>query len=341
MHNINPNKHYLKPVGLKRHKEKINSIPEETGVYQFSNVLGNVIYVGKSINLKKRVSGYFNFNFTERHSRTLRLIRDIEEISWEVTNSELLALLREDELIKKHWPEYNVKQKEFLKYIYLTFTDDKFPKLQIVIPDHKFHQKNIFGPFKDSYYLENFLKILYELFPLRTCKDFTEKRTCIKYDIGQCAGPCREGITEKEYYCIVQNVVVFLFGSDPASLHKLEQKMSKHSAGLEFEKAQDLKRKIGIYHFYSKRQKFIKRFRERILMVNEKGRYQNAFLFKHGKLVFHQRKNIDFNTFDVSTIPLLNAGTGPEYNWRIIDRANVVYSWINNKKSEKEFHYII
>jgi len=333
---INPTSGILSPDHHDRLKGKIVTIPETAGVYKFLNKKGVIIYIGKSINLRKRVTQYFNFNHVNRHPRTLLLIRDIAEISWEVTRSELLALLREDELIKKNWPEYNVKQKEFLKYIYLAFTRDKFPKLQVVIPDKAFQGRQIFGPFRDRYYLEDFLNILYELYPLRTCNNLSEQTNCMKYDISQCAGPCRNAVTKKEYDKIVQGATDFLHGSAFDSLAPIVSKMKTYSADLNFEKARECKRKIDIYYFYSRRQKFIKKFRENILLINETGRYENAFIFNRGKLTHHQRELIDPALFEEAEIPATQAETGPEHDWQLIDRANVIYSWINNKKSGKD-----
>ncbi|MBN2411166.1 GIY-YIG nuclease family protein [candidate division KSB1 bacterium] len=335
-HNIKTNKRIRKPDNPAGLQEKLKSIPETAGIYKFLNKKGVIIYIGKSINLKKRITQYFNFNHNSRHPRTLLLIRDIAEISWEETHSELLALLREDELIKEHWPEYNVKQKEFLKYIYLTFTRDKFPKLRIVFPDNILHGQHIFGPFRDRYYLEEFLKVLYELFPLRRCKNLNEKTNCIQYDIGQCAGPCRDAVTKKEYDKIVQDAIDFMHGTNFKSLSPIVREMKEHSAGLDFEKARECKRKLDMYYFYARRQKFFKVFRKSILLINEMGLFENAFIFKNGILLHHQREKIFFNTFDVTVIPAQGAETEPEHEWRIIDRANVIYSWINDKKNKKD-----
>ena len=94
-----------------------------------------------------------------------------------------------------------------------------------------------------------------------------------------------------------------------------------------------------MYYFYSRRQKFIKKFRKGILLINEKGRYENAFIFDHGKLIHHQREQKDLTSFEESTIPTMSAEIEPEHEWQLIDRANVIYSWINNKKSGKEIYF--
>lgn len=213
-------------------QEKLKLLPTNPGVYLMKNRQGQIIYVGKAVNLKNRVRQYFQSS--RNHSaKTLAMVSHIYDFETIITHNELEALILECNLIKKHHPKYNIMLRDDKTYPYLKITlNEKFPRLIIsrrVIKDGS----RYFGPYTNVGAMKETLKLLKRVFPLRTCKNLGD-RPCLEYHIKRCLAPCVNYITQKDYGEIVRNVCLFLEGKSETIEKQLTLKIATIS------------RKIGI-----------------------------------------------------------------------------------------------
>lgn len=216
----------------------IAQLPHSPGVYLYQNAAGELIYVGKAKDLKKRVSSYFNKK--DLDPKTEHLVSKIANISSLVTNSEAEALLLEDSLIKKHKPKYNIDLKDDKRYPYFRLeTKAEYPVLKIVRQRKKDGAK-YFGPFSGS--ITDTLKIINKLFRLRKCKQLNP-RACLYNQLGQCLAPCLTK-DKSAYQKEVLNLVRFLEGDYQTVLAELKTEMNDFAKAEQFEKAAETRDKI-------------------------------------------------------------------------------------------------
>ncbi len=220
----------------------INSLPDTSGVYIFSDRDKRILYIGKARQLKDRVRSYFGEG--KKDVKTERLVKRIEHIDVVVTGNEKEAFLLENNLIKEHTPRYNVNLKDNKTYISLKLTlKDNFPALYVT-REIKDDGALYFGPYPHAKDVKDVLKIVQGLYPIRRCKNTVfkkRKRACILFQLGKCLAPCTERIEEKAYKAIVDELVDFLSGKDENLLKKLEQRISKAAESWNFEEARALK----------------------------------------------------------------------------------------------------
>ena len=218
-------------------RETIKLVPEQPGCYLYYNAEGEIIYVGKAKNLKRRVYSYFH----KQHDsvKTTVLVSQIEKLEYIITDSEVEALILESHLIKKHKPRYNILLKDDKKYPYFLITDEDFPRIQIVRKKNLNPDKGRFyGPYTDVGAMYATLDFLKKLFPLKQCK--TPKfsnRPCLYYHIGKCLAPCQGKVTPEEYQKLIQQVELFLSGKQSELLKQIQMQMQKYAESEQFEKA--------------------------------------------------------------------------------------------------------
>lgn len=219
--------------------ETIALLPEKPGVYQYYDKQGKLLYVGKAINLKKRVASYF-VERKDRDPKTAMLVTQIASLSTIVTTSEAEALLLEDSLIKKHQPPYNIDLKDNKNYPYFRLAlNEKYPRLTIVRKRAKDGAK-YFGPYPGS--LRDTLKTINQLFKLCKCKKPMQKK-CLYQQLGQCLAPCQNNIAEL-YAKEVEKVSTFLDGGYEKLIDQLTKEMQILSKELNFEEAAQIRDKL-------------------------------------------------------------------------------------------------
>lgn len=218
-------------------KQTIKLVPEQPGCYLYYDKDGEIIYVGKAKNLKRRVYSYFHKQ--HENPKTTILVSQIEKLEYIITDSEVEALILESHLIKKHKPKYNILLKDDKKYPYFLITDEDFPRIQIVRKKNLNPDKGRFyGPYTDVGAMYATLDFLKRLFPLKQCK--TPKfsnRPCLYYHIGKCLAPCQGKVTPEEYQKLIQQVELFLSGKQKELLKEIQTQMQKYSDEQQFEKA--------------------------------------------------------------------------------------------------------
>jgi excinuclease ABC subunit C len=236
-----------------------SSWPSEPGVYSFLDANGEILYVGKAKNLKNRLVSYTQYN--QLANRIKKLVTDAVRVEFEILDSELEALLIEAELIRVHQPFFNIRLKDDKSPIYLSFTDEKFPRVikkrkTDLVKEKPAHparpaggpasgpKGTILGPFPSSAKLNEVLKIARKIFPW--CENPVGQRACFYYHLDLCPGTCMGETTVTDYQENIQELILFLRGKKRVVVKDLITKMKQAAKKQQFEKAQVYKHKIQL-----------------------------------------------------------------------------------------------
>lgn len=240
----------------------VSNLPDSPGCYQYLNESGTIIYVGKAKNLKRRVSSYFNKE--QQTLKTKLLVAKIADIRYVVVKSEADALLLENNLIKKHKPRYNVLLKDDKTYPSICITNDYFPKIfktrKIVKGAGRY-----FGPYTNAGALHALLGFIKELYPLRTCNlSITPEgvrnakySACLEYQIKNCCAPCIAKISRDDYHKYIDEVSSILKGDIKILQEKLLDEMKEKAMNLEFEKAEEIKKRYQLIEGFRTRSEVV------------------------------------------------------------------------------------
>ena len=248
-------------------KEHIQAIlqrlPEEPGVYQYFNEVGEVIYVGKAKNLKRRVSSYFHKE--QDRYKTKLLVQSIADIKYVVVNSEQDAFLLENNLIKKYQPHYNILLKDGKSYPSICITKEEYPRI--------FKTRKIikgageyFGPYSFGYTLDLVLDLIHKLYPLRTCNmqmsksgvEMGKYRVCLKYHLGNCCGICEAKVSHSQYMQYIDAARKIIRGDAQEISRQIESEMLQMASEMRYEEAGKLKEKLD----------FIEQFTSKTIITN-------------------------------------------------------------------------
>lgn len=229
--------------------EIVRTLPETPGVYQYYDEQGEIIYIGKAKNLKKRVSSYFNKNHDS--ARLNMLVRKINNVQYIVVKTEFDALILENNLIKKHRPKYNINLKDDKTYPWICIKKEPYPRVfytRKVIKDGSLY----FGPYPSGRMMHALLDLIRELYFLRTCnlaltKENIEKqkfRVCLEYHMKRCKGPCENKQAEEEYNIQIEAIKDLIKGNLSQVIRQLKEQMNAFAEQLAFEQAEEIKAKI-------------------------------------------------------------------------------------------------
>ena len=222
-------------------EEELKKLPNQPGVYLMHNKKDEIIYVGKAINLNRRVHSYFRTG-TKKTAKIQKMVSQIAHFEYIVTDSELEALVLENNLIKEHRPKYNTMLKDDKTYPYIKVTmGEPFPRL-LFSRVMKKDKSKYFGPFTSAASVKDTIDLLNKLFCLRTCrkvlpKDIGKDRPCLNYHMKQCSAPCAGKISGDAYKKQIDGALEFLNGHYAPVLRSLEEKMKKASEEMDFEEA--------------------------------------------------------------------------------------------------------
>ncbi len=231
-------------------KDLLKTIPNNPGIYQYFDEKGTIIYIGKAKNLKKRVSSYFSKDVFE-NGKVGVLVKKIADIKFVIVDTELDALLLENNLIKKYQPRYNVMLKDDKTYPWICIKNEPFPRVFSTRNVYK-DGSSYFGPYASVKMMNTLLELIKQLYPLRNCNFNLTKsnieakkfRVCLEYHIKNCKGPCEAHQTEEDYLQNIQEVKEIIKGNISTVLKQLKELMMQYASTLEFEKAQICKDKI-------------------------------------------------------------------------------------------------
>ena len=238
-------------------KENINKkIPKLPGIYKFINQQNKIIYVGKSKNLHNRVRSYFNKNQINR--KVAKMVNEINQISYIISENEHDALLLENNLIKEIKPKYNILLRDDKTFPYIVISKEPYPK---IYSSRKINpiKEEIFGPYTNVKGMKKTLSVINKLYKIRNCnlilnKNNIEKKkfkVCLEYHIGNCKGPCAGHQKEKDYIKDIQEIKSILLGKNHNLINNLKEKMKFYSDNLNFENAQKIKEKISTLKSYN------------------------------------------------------------------------------------------
>jgi excinuclease ABC subunit C len=236
----------------------IRLLPDQPGIYLFYNKADEIIYVGKSINLRKRVSSYFSKSQIKKATpKTQRMVADIQSISFTIVNSEYDALVLENNLIKSIRPEYNILLKYGKGYSYICITNDRFPK---VITTRQVNTKlgRYYGPFNNLYYMYQMMDLIQRVYGPRTCNYNLSKhnikkhkfRVCLLYHIRKCKGPCQGLQTEDAYKLDIAQIDHLLRGNMHKVKKDFKERMQQAALRLAYKEAHDYKMKLAALEAY-------------------------------------------------------------------------------------------
>ncbi len=236
-------------------RDKISRMPATPGVYTYYDAQGTVIYVGKAVNLRRRVSSYFNRNHDV--VRTNLLVRAIADVSYIVVPTEQDALNLENSMIKEYKPRYNVLLKDDKSYPWIVVTNEYFPRVFMTRERLKDGSK-YFGPYTDQASAKAVLHLVHELFPLRSCRhaitpEFLQRgkgKLCLEYHMKKCGGCCVGMVDHEEYVDNIERVRQILRGDTGMLSTHLRTEMARLSEELRFEEAHELKKKYDLIERY-------------------------------------------------------------------------------------------
>jgi excinuclease ABC subunit C len=240
----------------------LSSLPDKPGVYQYYDLEGKLLYIGKAKSLRKRVHSYFT---KDQSGKTAVMVKKIADIKTLVVDTEMDALLLENNLIKKHQPKYNVMLRDDKTYPWICIRNEPFPRVfytRSFIRDGS----EYFGPYTSVKMVSTMLELISQLYKLRNCSlNLTDEniskqkfKVCLEYHLANCKGPCEAKQASEDYNQSIREIRLILRGNVSALLAQLKETMQKHAADLKYEQAHEIKEKV----------EQLEKFRNKSVVVN-------------------------------------------------------------------------
>jgi DNA polymerase-3 subunit epsilon len=344
-------------VKTKIKSEFLSSLPEKSGVYLMKDDSGEIIYVGKAVNLKSRVRSYFHQS-AQNSKKVQRLIRSVDKIEYILTGSELSALLLESKLIKEHQPHFNTLIKRYKKYPFIKINLQKdFPRLEQtteILDDGA----EYFGPFRDRYSVELAIETLNKLFKLCQCEQDWEpnpfNKPCFYYQIERCYGPNACLISKEDYKKVVNEALVVLSGKAEFYLENLKKEMERLSDELRFEQAGTLRDRIyALENIIYNEKLIINSLKDNNLVIVMPGRKEKEaelFFVQRGRLAkqvvfLNKDSNLNENRKDLKEIlsEIYNEEEMSKlarYGKAEIDEVRIISTWLYRNKNKRQVIHI-
>jgi len=237
---------------------KLKTLPELPGVYQFYDISGQILYVGKAKSLKKRVLSYFNKDIEDGKTRIL--VRKIADIQHIVVDSEEDALLLENNLIKKYQPRYNVLLKDDKTFPWIVIKNEPFPRVfqtRNVVKDGSLY----FGPYTSGLAVKTLIELFRQLYPLRTCNHFLSNdnvqrnkfKVCLEFHLGNCKAPCVGEYDSDDYLKNIEEIKSILKGNVASVIRYMKEVMMDFADKFEFEKAEEVRKKLVVIESFQRK----------------------------------------------------------------------------------------
>ncbi len=297
-----------------------SNIPEEPGIYKYFDKEGKIIYVGKARNLRRRINSYFT-KHTGLDAKTRLLVKQIADIRYVVTPTELDALILENNLIKEHRPKYNIELRDGKTYPYICIKNERFPRVfstRVKVKDGSTY----FGPYPGGGAMHALLEFIHDNFKLRTCSfNLSEAnvkagkfRPCLEHQIGRCKAPCIHNDLETDYDEEIKQVKQILKGSFKVVVERLKSEMNRAAEELNFERAQELKLKIEQLLRHKQRSTVVSETITDVEVVTvateERLSVVNHFTVVNGTIVRTHAFDVRHSGEDVSDATVLTASLG-------------------------------
>ena len=280
-------------------------LPDSPGVYKYYDTRGKLLYVGKAKHLKKRVSSYFNK--THEDAKTKILVRQINSIELILVDSEMDALLLENNLIKENKPRYNILLKDDKTYPWICLKKEPFPRVFITRTRYA-NKDEYFGPYPKGRIHRQLLDIIHELYPIRTCSldlsveaiERKQYKVCLEYHLKRCDGPCINASLNGLYEGYIAEIRMLLKGNTFTLIQALKRQMSEHVSNLAFEQAQVVKTKLEALEGYHAKS---------VMVNNPKINCDVLTLSQEANLVYYnylwvREGRVDFSVSDQVNLPI-------------------------------------
>lgn len=337
-------------------EQKLANLPTHSGCYIYKDKDGTIIYIGKAINLKNRVRSYFQKS--AGHSpKTKRLVENITDMEWIVTDTELEALILECNLIKKHRPKYNIRLRDDKHYPYLMLTtSEPFPRLLITRRVKQGDGNKYFGPYTNSHAVYSSMDLIYKVFPLVTCRKYwtnTEnQKPCLYHHMGRCPeAPCAGKADKDRYQQGVRDAELFLSGRQDKLIKDLERKMEAAAENLEFERAAKIRDQINSIRTIIERQKVVSTTTgdQDVMAVvsDDAGACVQMFFIRGGKLIGQEHFLLEGTSSDEEGLQEATAEFVKQYYQDAsfvpseillpaqVEEMEIIESWLRQKKGAK------
>lgn len=333
--------------------EELKKLPDKPGVYLMHSKSDEIIYVGKAINLKNRVRQYFQTS-RARSPKIEKMVSRIAYFEYIITDSELEALVLENNLIKEHRPRYNTMLKDDKSYPFIRVTvEEEYPRI-LFARQMKRDKSKYFGPFTSSAAVKDTIDLLKKLYHVRSCsknlpKDMGKERPCLYYQIHQCPAPCQGYISTEEYREHIKQALAFLDGDFKPVLKDLEQKMKDAAAELDFEKAAEYRDLLdSVKHVTSKQRITNSDTEDRdviAIAMNEREAVVAAFFVRQGKILgrehFHMTGSQGETAADILNAFMKQYYAGTPYLPKEIlleediPERSIVEDWLSKRQGHK------
>jgi excinuclease ABC subunit C len=322
-------------------KEKVKSLPSIPGVYLMKDSIGSIIYVGKSKNLKSRVGSYF-INSSSHSPKTLKLVKNLKDFDYIITDTEFEAFMLECKLIKEIKPLYNRKMKNPLSYPYISINmNKKNPCIEITNEPDKNAGGLYWGPYTSKNTVERGLQGLKEFCKIPCGNSSTKNSACLNYSMGLCIGTCLGGASQIEYFNILENIIKLLNGDDKEILGKMICEMRNFAEKFDFETAAKYRDYICAINYLinkSKAAEFSEDNQNIALIEALDGDTIKFFLIKGTKIVFSEKYVV--NHFDLEELKktlsnniliyLEDLGNSLTVGRDELDESQIIYSYLEN-----------
>ena len=332
----------------------LEHLPKSPGVYLMKNAKDHIIYVGKAINLRSRVRQYFQ-SPRNQPPKVQAMVPNIHHFEYIVTDSEIEALILENNLIKENKPKYNVLLRDDKTYPYIKVTlQEEFPRLLKTRKIQKDGAK-YFGPYTNVWALNETLNILRSLYPIRQCNKDINKlierkvRPCLNYHIKKCIGPCTGRVNKEAYQEMIQGILLFLEGREDELIKKIEGQMHRAAESMDFEKAAKYRDQVEALKEILQRQKVVstKEYDQDIIAMSKRENKSSVqvFFIRQGKLV--QRENFILeNDVEEKDEEILSSFIKQFYSGmnfipkeilveQDFEDREIIESWLSSRKNEK------
>ncbi|CDF58272.1 excinuclease ABC subunit UvrC [Thermobrachium celere] len=329
-------------------EERLKSLPEQPGVYLMKNELGEIIYVGKAVNLKNRVKQYFK---SSNHPPKVRaMVSNVSDFEYIITNSELEALILECNLIKKYKPKYNILLKDDKQYPYIKVTlNEEYPRV-LITRRYERDGAKYFGPYTDTSAVRETINLIRKLFKIRTCRKNLKygvevDRPCLNYHINKCLAPCTGKVDPEDYKQFIDDVLRLLQGKYDELIKNLEEKMYLESSRLNFEKAAEYRDQINSIKKIQEKQRIISSYLDDEDVIafakDDEGVSFEVFFIRNGKLI--GRENFYFDDVDEDALSQFLVQFYEEREFipkeillsSELPEINIIESYLSNKKGSK------
>lgn len=334
-------------------QDELKKLPDQPGVYIMHDKSDAIIYIGKAVSLRKRVRQYFQPSHNEGIKKK-QMVEHIERFEYIITDSELEALVLECNLIKEHCPKYNTMLRDDKTYPYIKVTvGEDFPRV-LFARQMKKDRSRYFGPFTSAGAVKDTIDLINKLYSIRTCnrnlpRDIGLDRPCLNYHIHQCDAPCQGYVNKDEYRLKIDKVLEFLGGNFSPVMKELEEKMTKASEAMEFEKAIEYRELLNSVKQIAQKQKITNSDGEDkdiiAMAADDVDAVVQVFFVRSGKIIgrdhFHVRVGTEESESDILATFIKQFYSGTPFIPKMIllqnavEEQDILEEWLSKKRGNK------